>query len=180
MYFATFAIATGIRMRNITRLTRDRVDLTRRVLWVEAQDSKSGHPISIPLCDDAIAVLNTQKGRHRTRVFTCRGKPCDVAGIRAMNRRVIAWNKKETRLAAKENRDPELLEKYIHPHLFRYTFASWHVMAGTTLFDLMKLGGWRKIDSVTRYAHLSADHLQSAAGNRASIEGLFVSVIKRT
>ena len=44
----------------------------------------------------------------------------------------------------------------------RHTFASWLVMAGTDLRTLPELGGWRSIQMVERYAHLSDDHKRAA------------------
>ena len=40
-------------------------------------------------------------------------------------------------------------------HDLRHTRASWHAMAGTSLQELMELGGWHDIKIVLRYAHLS-------------------------
>ena len=43
------------------------------------------------------------------------------------------------------------------------TWASWHVMAGTGLQELMELGGWKSYEMVLRYAHLAPEHLSTAA-----------------
>lgn len=48
-------------------------------------------------------------------------------------------------------------------HDLRHTWASWHVQSGTSLQELQVLGGWSSFDMVLRYAHLSSDHLRSAA-----------------
>jgi integrase len=44
-------------------------------------------------------------------------------------------------------------------HDLRHTWASWHAQAGTPLTKLQALGGWRTIQMVMRYAHLSPAHL---------------------
>ena len=36
---------------------------------------------------------------------------------------------------------------------------------GTSLQELMELGGWKSYKMVLRYAHLAGDHLRVAAGN---------------
>ena len=36
-------------------------------------------------------------------------------------------------------------------------------MNGTTLQELMELGGWKSYEMVLRYAHLAPEHLSSAA-----------------
>jgi site-specific recombinase XerD len=49
------------------------------------------------------------------------------------------------------------------------TWASWHVQNGTSLQELQQLGGWSSFEIVLRYAHLSSDHLRSAANRISSI-----------
>lgn len=48
-------------------------------------------------------------------------------------------------------------------HDLRHTWASWHVMNGTSLQELMELGGWKSYEMVLRYAHLAPEHLSHAA-----------------
>jgi integrase len=48
-------------------------------------------------------------------------------------------------------------------HDLRHTWASWHVMSGTSLQQLMELGGWKSNEMVLRYAHLAPEHLADAA-----------------
>jgi hypothetical protein len=36
-------------------------------------------------------------------------------------------------------------------------------MSGTSLQELMELGGWKSFEMVLRYAHLAPEHLSSAA-----------------
>jgi integrase len=47
-------------------------------------------------------------------------------------------------------------------HDLRRTFASHLVMKGVDLSSVAKLGGWKTLQMVTRYAHLAPDHLQAA------------------
>lgn len=155
--FLLFALATGLRMRNITHLEWQDVDLFRRLLYIHPDQAKGGNPITIPLDDDAMSVL---KARHKEcdtgRVFLYRGKPYDSVRVHTLQR------------AAKKAG----IEKHIHPHLLRHTFASWHIMSGTSLAELRELGGWAKLDSVMIYAHLSVAHLEEAAKNRSKIQRL--------
>ncbi|MGA9027680.1 MAG: hypothetical protein WB440_16625 [Steroidobacteraceae bacterium] len=43
-------------------------------------------------------------------------------------------------------------------------WASWHVQSGTSLPELMELGGWKSYEMVLRYAHLAPEKLCSVAG----------------
>jgi site-specific recombinase XerD len=58
-------------------------------------------------------------------------------------------------------KDASLLEGYTW-HCNRHTFASRLVMAGVDLLSVQRLGGWRTLSMVQRYAHLAPDHLRAA------------------
>lgn len=148
-----FSLATGLREQNVMRLEWSKVDLQRRVMWVQAQAAKGKKPIGIPLNRDAMAVLTAQVGKNRSWVFP---NEDGVPFVRANNKGFKA---------AQERAGIAPLRW----HDLRHTWASWHVMAGTSLRALMELGGWRSYKSVLRYAHLSPEHLASDA---ARVEGL--------
>jgi len=149
---ARFTLATGLRQHNVSYLRWDQVDTTRRVAWIHADESKSGHAIAVPLNRDALAVLDTRRGRHDTFVFTYRGQPVQRTSTKA-------W------AAAKKRAGIENFRW----HDLRHTWASWHVQSGTSLQELQELGGWSSVEMVLRYAHLAADHLLSAAERRLFI-----------
>jgi len=46
-----------------------------------------------------------------------------------------------------------------HPHDCRHTWATWHYAKSRDLGALMKLGGWRTVSMVLRYAHVNVDEL---------------------
>lgn len=147
-----FALATGWREQNVLRLEWSRVDLQRKVAWVRGSEAKAKRAIGAPLNRDALAILKAQQGKHARWVFPNeKGRPFNRAnntGFQAAQRRAaiapLTW------------------------HDLRHTWASWHVMAGTSLRSLMELGGWRSYKSVLRYAHLSPEHL---AQDAARVEG---------
>lgn len=143
---ATFTVATGLRMRNVTHLTWDRVDLKRRHVWIPGSRAKAGKPIAVPLNDDAVEILKRWKGQHEERVFLFRHKPVDDA------------NGATFKAAAASVGLPDL-----RWHDLRHTWASWHVQAGTPLHALQELGGWASYEMVRVYAHLSSGHLSKYA-----------------
>lgn len=71
---ARFSLATGLRESNVTGLEWSQVDLSRRVAWIHADQSKSGKAIGVPLNNEAMVVLRQQLGKHSLRVFTYRSK----------------------------------------------------------------------------------------------------------
>ncbi len=149
---AEFTLATGLRENNVLELEWSQVDLKRRVAWLHADQMKGGVPHGIPLNDAALAVLGERRGIHRRWVF---GNP-DYPLYKASNRAWYAAVRK-ARL------------KGFRWHDLRHTWASWAVMSGVRLEELMKLGGWKTYSMVIRYAHLAPEHLSEAASKVAPV-----------
>jgi len=153
-----FTLATGLRQRNVTELEWSQIDMTRRVAWIHPDQAKARKAIPVPLNDHAVAVVRRQIGKHTSRVFTYqperkRGKRPAPRPVRWVNN--TAW-KSALKRAGIEN---------FRWHDLRHTWASWHVQAGTSLYELQQLGGWETADMVKRYAHLAPEHLAKAAAN---------------
>ncbi len=146
-----FALATGLRRANVTGMEWRNIDINRRVAWVWAEDAKGKRNIPVPLNDDAIALLNEQRGQDKEFVFVYEGNPI-------LNTTTAAWKKAILRAGI----DPSFTF-----HGLRHTWASWHVMAGTPLDVLQKLGGWKSLDMVMKYSHLAPDYIASFAENSA-------------
>jgi len=178
---AAFSLFTGLRKSNVTGLRWSNVDLARRVAWVHPEDAKAGQPIPIPLSAEACALLTQAREcsmyAHPVFVFAY-ARPMgesDMAKLRA-RRRVAAglpeWNAKPrpvtepAGLAWQQALERAGIEDFTW-HDLRHTWASWHVMAGTPLPVLQKLGGWASLAMVQRYAHLAADYTAQFAGNAA-------------
>jgi integrase len=140
-----FALATGCRMGEILHLEWNRVDFSRRVAWLEAGSTKNGEARGIPLNRDATLALRSVQGEHLRWCFTYKGKRMEAIGS--------AWKRSLRRAGIRDFRFHDL----------RHTWASWHVMNGTSLQELMELGGWKSYEMVLRYAHLAPEHLSSAA-----------------
>jgi len=140
-----FALATGCRMGEILSLEWDRVDFTRRVAWLDPGTTKNGEGRGIPLNREAVLALRDLQGHHKRWCFTYKGQRMDRVGS--------AWKRALKRAEITEFRFHDL----------RHTWASWHVMNGTSLQELMELGGWKSYEMVLRYAHLAPEHLADAA-----------------
>jgi integrase len=65
-----------------------------------------------------------------------------------------AWDKAKQRAGIEDFRFHDL----------RHTWASWHVQSGTSLQELMELGGWKSYEMVLRYAHLAPEKLSFVVG----------------
>lgn len=143
---AEFTLATGLRENNVLNLEWEQVDLKRRVAWIYGDQAKAGHPIGVPLNDAAMGILAIRRGVDNVLVF---GNP-DYSLYKASNR---AWYAAVGSAGLRGFRWHDL----------RHTWASWAVMSGVRLEELMKLGGWKSYSMVARYAHLSPEHLAGVA-----------------
>lgn len=133
-----FALATGLRQRNILDLAWDRVDLARRIATIGEGDTKNGEVLGFPLNEIAVAVLDRQQGKHRTHVFTYRGKPLRTAKTRAWRGALKACGTKDFRW-----------------HDLRHTWATWLRQNDVPTWVLQELGGWKSESMVRRYGHMS-------------------------
>lgn len=145
----SFALLTGARRTEILSMTWDKIDFTRKVAIVSNDIAKSEKARSLLLNDDAIKLLQKQKGKNPKYVFVGdKGQP-----LKDINRKT--FNKATEKCF--------LID--FHFHDLRHTWASWHVQSGTPLFTLKELGGWETLEMVKKYAHLNADHLLSHANS---------------
>ena len=151
---AAFALYTGLRQSNVTQLEWSRVDLKRAVMWIDAPDMKGKKSVGIPLSDKAVALLESQP-REKTFVFLYRGKP-----IKKIKK---AWHNACIRAGLGKRVEGGYSGFTFHG--LRHTWASWHVMAGTSLEVLKDLGAWSDLQMVLTYAHLAPDHLKQYANN---------------
>jgi integrase len=153
---AEFAVETGLRQANVLGLTWARTDVERKLVWVEADETKGDAALPIPLSEGALRVLAECKDQHDEFVFTYRGKPIKevktsfcAACVRAG---LGSWG------------DDARYHGFTW-HGLRHTWATWHVQNGTPLEVLQKLGGWADLRMVMNYAHHSPGHLASYANN---------------
>jgi integrase len=96
------------------------------------------------LNEEAVAILREEIGKHRERVFTFRRRP-----LLSVNTK--AW-KNALRRAGIE---------HFRWHDLRHVWATWHVMARTSLGELQELGAWKSESMVRRYAHFAPAIAQS-------------------
>jgi integrase len=109
-------------MSEIPHLEWTRVDFGRRVAWLDPGTTKNGEGRGIPLNNDAVLGLRAVHGSHPRWCFTYQGEPMRAVGS--------AWGRSLRRTGIEAFRFHDL----------RHTWASWHVMSGTSLQELMELG----------------------------------------
>lgn len=142
-----FTLAVGLRASNLVGLKWTDIDWTRQIAFIDASDFKNGRSYAAPLNKDAMDILNKLKNNNNIYVFLYNNKP-------------IA--KQPNTKAYKRALERARINDFTW-HDLRHTWASWHVQQGTTLHELMEIGGWKSMTSVLRYAHLNRDNLITAA-----------------
>lgn len=145
---------TGVRLRSEgLTLTWQDVDLERRRLTVQGAHAKNKTPRVIPLSAPLVAALARLRGTPEATnaVFVTR------AGRPLRDLRSVLWR------AARRAKVPG-----VSPHVLRHTWASRFMQAGGDLRTLQALGGWKRIEMVTRYAH--SDEVHAAAAVARMVE----------
>jgi len=148
-----FSLATGLRESNVRLLKWEQVDLARNLAWIEADETKPGKALSVPLNQDAIEVLIRVRNDHPVYAFVWENHEGKKNPVR--NCSSPAWYKAVKRAG---------LEGF-RWHDLRHTWASWHVQRGTPLTTLMELGGWSSYEMVLKYAHIGQSHTSAYADN---------------
>ena len=134
------ALSTGMRRGEILKLTWDRVDLARRLIYLV--ETKNGEKRMIPIGGHALELI-CNLPRTSKYVFPSR----DGSYHRDMN---YYWY-------------PVLKESGIKGfrfHDLRHTAASYLAMNGTPLLDISMILGHQDISTTMKYAHLSTEHLR--------------------
>lgn len=152
---ATFAVETGLRQVNVLGMQWSRVDLDRKLIWVEGPHMKGKKAVGIPLSTGAINALKSVQGQHPEFCFTYRGKP-----IKEIKTAFIA-------ACVRAGVGRYCDGKYVGFtwHGLRHSWATWHVQSGTPLDVLQKLGSWSDMRMVLNYSHHSAGYLAQFADN---------------
>lgn len=159
--FTVFAYQ-GLREQENLQLQWEDVDFKRAVLFIRR--SKNGEPRQIPMHRKTWWVLarqwikqnkptsgnvwlnNKRKPYTDTRKTGCGGSPIRKAHILAIQRL---------------KRDFDISVK-MRVHDWRHAWAGKMVMAGVDLITIQRLGGWKSLDMVKRYATLSKKHESDA------------------
>ena len=135
-------LLTGLRASNLIGLRWRDVDLEAGVYTIP--ESKSGDALRLPMHPRVRDIL---AGLPRNGVYVfaeADGEP--------------PWDFTHTFAAAVKRAGIHDL----HLHDLRHTFASRLAMAGVDPLTIQQLGGWKTLQMIQRYAHLSPDHKRQA------------------
>lgn len=80
---ARFSLETDLRRANATGLEWSQLNLVRRTAWIHPDQAKAKRMIAVPLSAAAVVVIREQLGKHKTHVFSFRGKPITQVSTKA-------------------------------------------------------------------------------------------------
>jgi len=143
----TFAIHTGLRQSEILDLKWSNVNLTVRTMRILEQKNQGVD--TLPLCRKSILVLE-----DRSRV---RQPETDFVFYSQVGSRIDARNLQRAFDSAVAKSGVERLRF----HDLRHTFATRLIQNGVDIYAVQKLGRWKTISMVMRYAHHYPESLRS-------------------
>lgn len=149
--FIQLALHTGCRMNEMLELEWNRVDLQRKLMWLDGINTKSKRRRGVPLNDVAMAAVMS---RASFRAEHCPHSPwvfCNKQGKRLV---AIREGFKSACKAA------GISDFRIHD--LRHTAASWMVSEGVPLADVKEVLGHSTITMTEKYAHLAPHRAREA------------------
>ena len=147
-----FMLYTGARAGEALWLDWSTLDLRRA--HVTFPKTKNGEARGIPLHPRVVAELANLNGRDGEVFRRPDGKPYS----RFRNAEDTSAGTRIKSAFAGACRRAGIAD--FHPHDCRHTWATWHYAANRDLGALMRLGGWKSIRMVMRYAHVNVGELQ--------------------
>ncbi|MDH3973497.1 MAG: tyrosine-type recombinase/integrase [Deltaproteobacteria bacterium] len=141
-----FAINTGLRMSEILNLEWKRVNLFRKTISIYEQKNRGRDtlPLNARTLEVLIARNKVRSIKNNLVFFSEAGTRLDASNLRR------AFN---------EAIDKAGIER-LRFHDLRHTFATRLIQNGVDIYTVQKLGRWRSIQMVERYAHHYTESLR--------------------
>lgn len=137
------SLATGLRQSNVRELRWEWVDLESKVLTIPGEEFKNGDEFCIPLNEEAMSAIVAEAGKHEEFVFTYQGRPMSQISH-------TAWKTVLEKAGIEDFRWHDL----------RHTWATDKARDGVPTQALQKLGGWKTLAMVNKYAHHDVESLR--------------------
>ena len=190
---------TGMRLNEIVNLKWKNVNLSTRIITVGDEDftTKGRNQRYVPICDEAMEVLfRRQESAVRREESAVRRQESVQEGAEVL---ILPFSKRETSngyVFCKSNgtrftgdyvsRSFQLacraagVDKAIHFHSLRHSFASNLVQQGVSLYTIKELLGHSSITTTEIYSHLNMDALRDAIRRLDNNNGVGESWIEKT
>lgn len=152
--FIQLCLYTGMRRGEATSISWSRVDLSRRLILLETESTKSARRRSVPLHSAAVEALLSRRR-------WCDEHCPDTEWVFCNKRGEMIKDMKKAFAAARRAAGIDDFRQ----HDQRHTLASWMVMSGTELMKVRDMLGHSSVRQTERYAHLHPDALRRAVDN---------------
>jgi integrase len=156
-----FAIHTGLRQSEILDLKWSQVDMDRRTISILEQKNRGVD--NLPLNETAMCVLRNRY-RADTHLDSCVFP--NTMSARKGNRLLITAFHAALKKSGVRN---------FRFHDLRHTFATRLIQKGVDLYTVQKLGRWKTVTMVQRYAHHHPESLRSGIEVMDGINGAFIT-----
>ncbi len=171
--FVVFGFYTGMRLNEIVNLTWRNVDLEARIITVGDENftTKGRNQRYIPICEEAHEALLRVKNVERRVKNGKQNKNQKISIIQSLDSaRDFVFCKKDglkycgnyISRKFKNSCIAAGIEKEIHFHSLRHSFASSLVQKGVPLYTIKELLGHSSITTTEIYSHLNMDALKEA------------------
>ena len=150
------AFYTGMRLNELMKLTWRNVDLTTRIITVGDEDftTKGRNQRYIPICEEVLAILSKRLPKvhkvHNEKSYVF----CKPNGFPFTGDFISKMFKRTCKAAG--------IDKAIHFHSLRHSFASNLAQRGISLYTIKELLGHSSISTTEIYSHLNMDSLKEA------------------
>lgn len=158
----TLGYYTGMRLGEITSLRWDQIDLDRRVITLDAADTKTNEPRRVPLAVEAVDELKAYPRRIDGRLL-------DVAST-SMSPLFSRLVRKLAKAARKQDPKSEMYQD-LRLHDLRHTAATHLRRAGADIFTIAKITGHKSIEMLRRYQEFDESDLVEAVDRVTVREG---------
>ncbi|HKJ82214.1 MAG TPA: site-specific integrase [Ignavibacteriaceae bacterium] len=154
--FVVTAFYTGMRLNELVNLTWRNVNLTARIITVGDEEftTKGRNQRYIPICDEALTSILSQRENKKIIPIGSNYVFSKPNGEKYTGDYFSKAFKKACRTAG--------IDKSIHFHSLRHSFASNLAQKGVSLYTIKELLGHSSISTTEIYSHLNMDSLKEA------------------
>ena len=147
---------TGLRRAEVTRLKVSDIDTGRMVIHVLGGKGRKDRDVMLsPKLLDALREY-WRSLKHKPRTWLFPGGQTHSRTDQPMSDKVVWW-------ACEQAAKRAGIDKPVHPHTLRHSFATHLLEAGVDLRTIQLLMGHGDLKATTVYLHLSHRHLQATA-----------------
>jgi integrase len=161
-----FAINTGLRQGEIINLKWSQVDMERRTMTIYEQKNRCVD--TLPLNETAIEVLRERKNLQRNEIdnvfYNHSFRPLQFRNL------IRSYDKAIEKAGINDLRFHDL----------RHTFATRLIQCGVGIYEVQKLGRWKSVSMVQRYAHHYPESLRSAIEVMDNIKKPFITILSQS